>query len=450
MNEVFFPLVSVIIPSYNSERFILDCLRSISSQSYNEFECIIVNDGSTDNSLNIINELIKEDSRFKVVNKINSGVGDSLKIGLNQSLGQYIARIDADDVLTWDVSDEVEEYVIIIGPISRFTTKGNSVNLLEYQDQLSTGVVSIRVLSQSGDRISVASRVEYIVQIKPPSNVTLSMDSSNTLEIKWDQVPGANSYVVIFDDEFEIAQSSSTLSLRPFQVLDNEVILNATDVRIVSVDTAGNRSVPSGNAVFNESILAPVIQPVSGRFSEIEWSQVRNATHYSITIDNETIFTSRTKEGLFKFNLSPGLTTFEVKGHVLGVSSSPVATLTEFYGFEISLPELPLRVCKRCDSSSTSRTYEITSITYDFNGNWVEFYFTGRLIESASGPNTAVSGSISIRILDDEDFTVVSRGFSISSLFPGEGFRNQNGTWYPSQSDSPYGKYRLDIISIQN
>jgi hypothetical protein len=356
-----------------------------------------------------------------------------------------------DDVLTWDISDEVEEYVIIIGPISRFTTKGNSVNLLEYQDQLSAGVVNIEVLSQSGDRISVASRVEYIVQIKPPSNVTLSMDSNNTLEIKWAQVPGANSYVVIFDNEFEIARSSSTLSLRPYEVLDNEVILNATDVRIVSVDTAGNRSAPSENAVFNESILAPVIQPVSGRFSEIEWSQVRNATHYSITVDNETIFTRSTEEGLSKFNLSPGLKTFEVKAHVLGVSSSPVATLTEFYGFEISLPELPLRVCTSCNSSSSSKTYEITSITYNYTGGFlVEIFFTGRLIESASGPNTAVSGSISFRILDEEDFTIDSSSFGISSLFPGEGFRNQNATWLPTQSDSPYGKYRLDIITVQN
>jgi hypothetical protein len=238
--------------------------------------------------------------------------------------------------------------------------------------------------------------------------------------------------------------------MRPYQVLDNEVILNATDVRIVSVDTAGNRSAPSENAVFNESILAPVIQPVSGRFSEIEWSQVRNATHYSITIDNETIFTSRTKEGLSNFNLSPGLKTFEVVAHVLGVSSSPVATLTEFYGFEISHPELPLRVCTRCDSSSSSKTYEITSITYNYTASRVDIFFTGRLIESASGPNTAVSGGINYRILDEEDFTLTSFNFGISSLFPGEGFRNQKGTWYPGQSDLPYGKYRLDIISIQN
>ena len=71
------------------------------------------------------------------------------------------------------------------------------------------------------------------------------MDSNNTLEIKWAQVPGANSYVLIFDNKFEIAQSSSTLSLRPSQVIDNEDIMNAIDVRIVTDDTAGNRSTTS-------------------------------------------------------------------------------------------------------------------------------------------------------------------------------------------------------------
>ena len=149
-------------------------------------------------------------------------------------------------------------------------------------------------------------------------------------------------------------------------------------------------------------------------------------------------------------DITPGFTTFEVVAHVLGVSSSPVATLTVFYGFEISLPELPLRVCTRCDSSLSSKTYEITSITYNFDSSEVEFYFTGRLIESVSGPNTAVSGNIRFRILDEEDFAIDSSLFSVSSIFPGEGFRNQRGRWFPRSTDSPYGKYRLDIISIQN
>lgn len=92
------PLISIIIPSYNSEKYILDCLNSISDQSFKNFECIIVNDGSTDKSVEIINSFVNKDLRFKVINKLNSGVGDSLRVGVNESKGKYIARIDSDDI----------------------------------------------------------------------------------------------------------------------------------------------------------------------------------------------------------------------------------------------------------------------------------------------------------------------------------------------------------------
>jgi hypothetical protein len=295
------------------------------------------------------------------------------------------------------------------------------------------------------------SALETVEVLNPPRNVTLSIDSNNILEIKWDQVPGASSYVVIFDKQYEVTQSSSPLILEPSEFVYNVFISNATDVRIVSIDNAGNRSISSENAILNESLLAPIIQVVSGRFNFIEWSQVQNATHYSITIGDERIYMNSTGIRLSDLNLSPGLKNFEVVAHVLGLSSSPAATLTAFYGFEISLPELPLRVCTSCDSSSSSKTYEITLINYKFiEGQFIEFFFTGRLIESASGPDTAVSERIAFRIFDDEDFTIASNTFSTSSLFPGEGFRNQNAFWFSNQTGSPYGKYRLEIISIQN
>jgi hypothetical protein len=86
-----------------------------------------------------------------------------------------------DDVLTWDASDEAEEYTIIIGFVITTKRKENSIDLKEFHDRLPTGVVTIQVLSQSGDRVSTSAEVIYNVPIKPPSNVTLSMDSNNTL-----------------------------------------------------------------------------------------------------------------------------------------------------------------------------------------------------------------------------------------------------------------------------
>lgn len=92
------PLVSVIIPVYNSEKFLFDSLESIRIQTFKNFECIIINDGSKDESINIINQFVKKDNRFKVLNQENIGVGLSLNNGISYSKGYYIARMDSDDI----------------------------------------------------------------------------------------------------------------------------------------------------------------------------------------------------------------------------------------------------------------------------------------------------------------------------------------------------------------
>jgi teichuronic acid biosynthesis glycosyltransferase TuaG len=91
-------LVSVIIPCYNAERFIQTTILSVQNQSYQNFEIIVVNDGSTDNSLNIIKNL--NDQRIHIIDKENSGVSDSRNIGFQKSKGDFILFLDADDVIS--------------------------------------------------------------------------------------------------------------------------------------------------------------------------------------------------------------------------------------------------------------------------------------------------------------------------------------------------------------
>lgn len=91
------PLISVIMPVYNAGRYLKQAIRSILNQSYSNFEFIIINDASTDNSLRIINSF--KDRRINIINlHKNVGVAKALNIGLNISQGKYIARMDADDV----------------------------------------------------------------------------------------------------------------------------------------------------------------------------------------------------------------------------------------------------------------------------------------------------------------------------------------------------------------
>lgn len=89
--------ISVIVPVYNVEKYLTECIESICSQSLEDLEIICVNDGSTDNSLDILNDFAKQDKRIIVINKANSGYGHTINMGLNAATGEYIGIIESDD-----------------------------------------------------------------------------------------------------------------------------------------------------------------------------------------------------------------------------------------------------------------------------------------------------------------------------------------------------------------
>ncbi|MGM9843051.1 MAG: glycosyltransferase [Muribaculaceae bacterium] len=93
------PLLSVIIPAYNVEKYIDHCLNTVTNQTYQNLEIILVDDGSPDNSGNIIDEWSKKDSRIKVIHKENGGLGFARNSGLEIATGDYIAFIDSDDYI---------------------------------------------------------------------------------------------------------------------------------------------------------------------------------------------------------------------------------------------------------------------------------------------------------------------------------------------------------------
>lgn len=91
------PLVSVVTATYNDERYIESSIRSVLSQDFTDFEYIVINDGSTDNTEAIVTKLQQEDERIRLINQDNSGLVASLNRGLKEARGKYIARIDGDD-----------------------------------------------------------------------------------------------------------------------------------------------------------------------------------------------------------------------------------------------------------------------------------------------------------------------------------------------------------------
>ena len=90
--------LSVVIPVYNPQKYLINCLDSVLNQSFNNFELIIVNDASTDDSIQIINQYSKKDDRIKVFNNLeHQGAAYSRNIGLKAASGKYIIFLDADD-----------------------------------------------------------------------------------------------------------------------------------------------------------------------------------------------------------------------------------------------------------------------------------------------------------------------------------------------------------------
>ena len=93
-------LISVIVPVYNAEKYLDRCIGSIAGQTYSELEIILVNDGSTDHSLDICKNWEEKDNRIKVVDQKNGGVSRSRNRGIHMAHGQYIVQVDSDDYMS--------------------------------------------------------------------------------------------------------------------------------------------------------------------------------------------------------------------------------------------------------------------------------------------------------------------------------------------------------------
>lgn len=99
------PFVSLVIPVYNAEKYLRRCLTSAMEQTFKDMEIIVVNDGSTDSSLEICREFEQKDSRFRIIDKPNTGVSDSRNQAIQIAQGDYLQFMDSDDWLTPDATE---------------------------------------------------------------------------------------------------------------------------------------------------------------------------------------------------------------------------------------------------------------------------------------------------------------------------------------------------------
>ena len=93
------PKVSIIVPVYNTEKYLAQCLDSIINQSLKDIEILCVDDGSTDSSPEILKEYAKKDSRIRIIQKPNAGYGNSMNLGIKELTGEYFGLVDSDDCI---------------------------------------------------------------------------------------------------------------------------------------------------------------------------------------------------------------------------------------------------------------------------------------------------------------------------------------------------------------
>ena len=106
------PEISVIVPIYNTEKYLAKCVDSILDQSFTDFELILVDDGSEDKSPQICDEFSKKDPRIKVLHKLNGGISEARNFGIDNSTGKYLSFVDSDDWIEKDFLSTLYSLII--------------------------------------------------------------------------------------------------------------------------------------------------------------------------------------------------------------------------------------------------------------------------------------------------------------------------------------------------
>ncbi|UWO54336.1 glycosyltransferase family 2 protein [Catenibacterium mitsuokai] len=185
--------ISIIMPVYNKELYIRESINSVINQSFKDWELIVVNDGSTDNSLSIASSF--QDSRIKVFSTKNSGVSCARNFGIDHHNGEYITFFDADDILDEHYLEALYDPTadMVLGGLTKIDYKGNIIERVKspylgfiridklaeafYRDQSKTGIygyVSTKIIK---------SRIIKNNNIRFDSSITLAEDFNFFLEV---------------------------------------------------------------------------------------------------------------------------------------------------------------------------------------------------------------------------------------------------------------------------
>ena len=164
-------LVSIVIPVYNVENYLVECLESVKNQTLKDIEIICVDDGSTDSSAAILDDYAKSDDRFVVIHKPNEGYGKTVNVGMDRASSPYVAILESDDYVSADMYSELYELI-----------KRENVDVVKcdfyefYQGQNGNYVEEYR---------SLMTEEKYIGLYEQPINVSEHEDAMRYTKFTW-------------------------------------------------------------------------------------------------------------------------------------------------------------------------------------------------------------------------------------------------------------------------
>lgn len=142
------PKLTIVVPVYNTEKFLEKCLDSVINQTFKDIEIICVNDGSTDGSLHILKKYQMIDDRLKIINKKNGGLSSARNVGIEHASGEYIAFVDSDDFLELNTYENLLSYfnlpkvdLVYFSTRLVYTEDNNRVHNEKYFEHRYTGLV---------------------------------------------------------------------------------------------------------------------------------------------------------------------------------------------------------------------------------------------------------------------------------------------------------------------
>ncbi|HEY9675148.1 MAG TPA: glycosyltransferase family A protein [Waterburya sp.] len=207
------PKISVVIPAYNAERTIKETIESVQKQTFSDFELIIINDGSTDRTLEILQSI--EDSRLKILSYLNGGLSVARNRGISQATGEFIAFLDADDF--WK-SDKLERQLAVLeqhpdaGVAYSWTYFMNERekclflgSRLSYEGNVYADLLLKNFLANGSNPLIRRQAIESVGEFDPTLSHFADWDYWLRLARNWP-------FVVVSDYQIFYRQSSSTMS----------------------------------------------------------------------------------------------------------------------------------------------------------------------------------------------------------------------------------------------